>query len=289
MKGIKISVFKLSWWVLLPVWAGIVLLLQSSAGFGAEEAKLMERWLVNDPLSTRAVDHALWAEILESHVVEGPGGRSSFDYAGMGEEDRKKLEEYIGQLQRTDVDRLNQDEQMAFWVNAFNALVVRFALDEYPVKSINDIGGGFFSSGPWDVRVLRVYTINLSLNDIYHRILRPIWQDARVHYVLACAAKGCPDIVSYPYTGPAINRAIEMAAINFVNKGPAIIDTRQGGIRISSIYNWYEDDFGGSEEAVLSHLKEFAEDDLTAMLDGVSRVSGHGFDWSLNDARRQTP
>ena len=85
MKDMKITAFQPDWRVLLPVLVGIFFLFQSSAGMGAEEAKLMERWLVNDPLSTRAVDHTLWAEILESHVVEGPGG-SSFDYAGMGEE-----------------------------------------------------------------------------------------------------------------------------------------------------------------------------------------------------------
>jgi len=268
------------------VLAGFVLLFQAPGLLAAEKARLMERWLVNDPLSTRQVDHTLWAEILQAYVVETPDGRNAFDYAAVSGADREKLDVYIEQLQHTDVDRLSRQEQLAFWANAFNALAVHFVLEEYPVKSINDIGGGFFSSGPWNERVFRVYSIELSLNDIYHRILRPIWQDARVHYVLACAAKGCADIVAYPYTGPAMDRAMEVAAMNFINQGPAVIDTRQGSLRVSSIFDWYEDDFGGTDEMIISHLREFADDELADRLAGMSRVSGHGFDWTLNDAGR---
>lgn len=270
---------------LIRALAYMTLALQVSLSLAAEDAKLMERWLVNDPLSTRYVDHSLWAELLEAYVKQDQEGHNIFDYAGVDTEDRVKLDTYIRQLERTDVDRLSRDEQLAFWINAFNALCVRFVLDEYPVRSINDLDGSFFSAGPWNRRVFKVYSIDLSLNDIYHRILRPIWQDERIHYVLACTAKSCADIVAYPYTGPTINRAMEVAATNFVNTGLAVIDIKREAVRVSSIYTWYQVDFGDSEAAILLHLQQFAEGDLAEALNKVVRISGYGFDWSLNDGR----
>ena len=260
---------------------GLVILVSSPAS-AAEKARLMERWLVTDPLSTRSVDHRLWADLLQAYVVELPSGRTAFDYGAVTAEDKEKLDAYIAQLVRTDVDRLNRSEQLAFWINAFNALCVRFVLDNYPVKSISDVGGGFFSRGPWDERVFRVYSIDLSLNDIYHRILRPIWPDAVVHYGLSCAARGCPDIVAYPYTGPSVARALEAAARNYINRGAGVLVVRGETVRVSSLYSWYETDFGGADAGVIAHLRRYAEPALARQLADLREIEDDEYDWTLN-------
>lgn len=253
----------------------------------AENAELMERWLVSDSLSTRVVDHSAWAEILGAYLVAGEGGQAGFNYGAVTPQDRGLLDGYIRMLSRVDVDRLNRAEQMAYWINAYNALIVSIVLSEYPVKSINDIGGWFFSPGPWKEKRFRVYLIRLSLNDIYHRILRPIWQDRRVHYAISCAANGCAALNPTPYSGATIEADLELGAYRFINDGPAILTFKGEAITASRIYEWYAADFGGSDQAILSYLKSVARNEMALELALIERISGHGFDWSLNDARGQ--
>ncbi len=248
----------------------------------AEEARLMERWLVNDSLSGRTVDHTPWQRILDRYLIQTPNG-AVFDYAAVNEKDLSRLDGYLLSLSRTDVDRLKQTEQLAFWINAFNALTVRIVLSDYPTSSINDIGGGLFSSGPWDEKRFRVYQIDLSLNDIYHRILRPIWKDNRVHYALSCAAKGCPDLRTKVFTGASIDGDLAKAAGDFINSRKAILQFNGPSVRLSRLYDWYEDDFGQDTSQVLAHLKSFATRETAANLKDVKKISGHAFDWSLND------
>ena len=254
----------------------------------AEKPNLMERWLVNDQLSGRAVDHSPWQNLLGAYLVARDEGESAFNYAAVTDQDQEVLSQYIIMLGRTDVDRLNRDEQMAFWINAYNALVVSIVLEDYPVRSINDIGGWFFSPGPWKEKRFRVYLINLSLNDIHHRILRPIWEDLRIHYVLSCGARGCPALAAKPFTGKSIEEDLAAAETTFINHGPAIRQIRGTGVTLSRIYDWYGRDFGEQEEQILAHIKNRARGDLAVQLAPVGKISSYGFDWDLNDAAGQT-
>src|SRR5919106_1508282 len=94
---------------------------------------------------------------------------------------------------------------------------VALILDHYPVASIRDIKFTPFAIGPWSEPLLQVQGRPLSLNDVEHGIVRPIWQDARVHYVLNCAAAGCPNLGRHEYTGRTIGRAMDEAARAYVN------------------------------------------------------------------------
>lgn len=264
--------------------AGLVALALLAAGpraAGAAEARLMERWLVHDSLSRRAIDHSAWGEILSRYLSER-GGRSYFDYAAVTRGDRDKLDRYIAALARADIDRLDRPEQRAFWLNAYNALVVQAVLEAWPVDSVNEAGGGLFTSGPWAEKRFRVYQIDLSLDDIVNRILRPIWEDPMTLYGLACGAAGCPPLKDKPYTGDNARRALAENARRFVNGGGAVLLIDGEAARLSSFYRWYRDDFGGGERAVLAHIRALADGGLAARLEGVRRISGHGFDWSLN-------
>ncbi len=259
--------------------------LASPALQAAEKARLMERWLMNDALSERIVDHSSWQEILDSYIIKTPSG-TLFDFAAVTKADIIKLDRYLTALSRTDVDRLNTAQQKAFWINAFNALSIRVVLSEYPVSSINDIGGGFFSSGPWDEKSFRVYLIDLSLNDIYHRILRPIWQDNRVHYALSCAAKGCPNLADKAFSAETLDRDLDTTAGDFINNSKGILQVNGNSIRLSRLYDWYRDDFGKTEAGVIQHLKSFADTKTSAKLEGITQINGHAFDWSLNDREK---
>ena len=260
-------------------------LLLPQAALPAEEADLMERWLESDSLSSRTVDHAPWQAILATYASTNDAGEFGFDYGAVSEADKTVLNNYIATLSRTDVDRLKREEQLAYWINAYNAIVVSIVLADYPVKSINDIDGWFLSPGPWKAKRFRVYQIDLSLNDIYHRILRPIWNDPRIHYALGCAARGCPAISPAPYTGASIENDLEAAARAYINRGPAVLFIKGNGATISRLYDWYEQDFGRSDAEIMDHIRSFADDTLMQQLAPVEKISGHGFDWALNTPR----
>ncbi len=124
----------------------------------------------------------------------------------------------------------------------------------------------------------------LTLNDIEHRILRPIWQDPRVHYALNCASIGCPDLAPRAYTGAGLDRALTLAATAYVND-PRGVTIRDGRVTVSRIYDWFIEDFGGSEQTVLAHLKSYADEKLAADLVRIGRIDDTAYDWQLNGVR----
>ena len=126
----------------------------------------------------------------------------------------------------------------------------------------------------------------LSLDDIEHRILRPIWRDPRIHYAVNCASVGCPNLQAKPFEAADLDRMLDMAAIDFVNSPRGVrLDARR--LRVSSIYVWFEEDFGGDDAGVIRHLMAYATPGLAMRLQRLDEIAGHGYDWSLNDAAQE--
>jgi hypothetical protein len=178
---------------------------------------------------------------------------------------------------------LNRNEQLAFWVNLYNAATVKLILDHYPLKSIRNIRvGGRFGKGPWDARLLNVEGEDLTLNDIEHRILRPIWKDPRVHYAVNCVSLGCPDLQDTAFMADNSETLLEKGAREYVNspRGAAFAG---GRLVLSSIYDWFEEDFGDGRDGVMAHLLKYAGSDLAARLRGYTGRIRYEYDWNLNE------
>lgn len=251
----------------------------------APKSELWERWQAHDPGATAVVDHGAWQGLLQAYLRPGADGLNRFDYGAVGPTGRAALEGYVAHLAAQPIDRLSKTEQLAFWINLYNALTVRVVLEHYPVDSIRDIdiSPGLFADGPWDKALVTVAGEELSLNDIEHRILRPIWRDRRIHYALNCASVGCPNLLAEAFTGANAEALLDAAARAYVN-GPRGLRLVKGKVIVSSIYVWFKEDFGRSDAAILAHLARFAEPDLAAKLAGVTKLDDHAYDWTLNDA-----
>jgi hypothetical protein len=236
---------------------------------------------------TVRVDHAPWRDFLRRHLVKASDSINRVDYAGVSVEEKSALQNYLDALQRLPVSRMTRAQQRAYWINLYNAGTVRLILEHYPVQSILDIdiSPGWFSNGPWDSKLYNIEGRPVSLNDIEHRILRPIWQDPRIHYALNCASLGCPNLLAEPFTAAEGEQLLDQAARAFVNhpRGVHIDDT---DLVVSSIYHWFKVDFGGSDQGVIDHLRRFAEAGLAARLGNIHKISGHQYDWSLNDSSK---
>jgi hypothetical protein len=231
------------------------------------------------------VDHAAWERFLSRYLAtDHPSGINLLRYAAVTPEHRRGLASYIESLEGTAVSRLNRDEQMAYWINLYNAVTVKVILDHYPVSSITkiDLSSGLFTRGPWDARLIEVEGEEISLNDVEHRILRPIWQDPRVHYAVNCASIGCPNLQKRAYTAANLEVLLEQGARKYVNH-PRGVSFQGKKVVLSSIYDWFQEDFGGSEEGVVRHLRRYAAPELAEKLEEYSGRIGYEYDWSLNE------
>ena len=261
-----------------PVYAGFL------EKLFAPKAKLWSVWTTHDPDSKLTIDHDVWSNFLKAHVEEASGGVNRIDYARVPKTARDALASYLRRMEEIPISEYSRDEQLAYWVNLYNALTISVVLEHYPVASIRDINlsKGLFSKGPWNKKLLTVEGREISLNDIEHRILRPIWKDPRIHYAVNCASIGCPNLLQQSFTANNVHELLEKGAHDYVNhpRGASVESDR---LRVSSIYVWFESDFGGNSSGVISHLKQYADESLASALEQINKISDNEYDWALND------
>jgi len=252
----------------------------------APAAELWDRWLPEDPQSSIVVDHYEWDHVLQTYLVAADDGINRFDYAAVSAHDRATFLGYLDGLAKVPISQCRRDEQLAYWINLYNALTVRVVLDHYPVDSILDIdiSPGFWSKGPWQRKLFTVEGEAVSLDDIEHAILRPIWRDPRLHYALNCASIGCPELNPVAFTAANAERLLDESARAYINH-PRAVDVGPRGVELSKIYIWYSEDFGANTTELFAHIRSFAEPELAAALTVGTRIRGHQYDWQLNDVR----
>ena len=253
--------------------------------YGAPVANLWPHWQKHDPDSLIVVDHVDWNLILQRYVqTNHPSKINRFQYSNVSEKDRLTLEGYLRKMQTVEVSSLNRSEQKAFWINLYNGLTVKLILEHYPVKSIRDIdlSPGRFSNGPWDVKLLKIESQQLSLNDIEHRILRPIWKDNRVHYALNNASLSCPDLQPMAFSYYNLEFMLEKAARDYINHRRGV-SFASSWLMVSSIYFWFQADFGGSEKGIIQHLKKYLSPENLKKLEKLPKNIIHQYNWKLNE------
>lgn len=261
----------------------------------ARAGEVTEAFRAHTPDATLTLDHGVWDSLLKSYVKPAPDGVNRVDYKAFKTDGHETLKRYIAGLEAADPSKLDKPEQMAFWINLYNAKTVDIILEHYPVKSIREINLeesllGFLKKsvgvgGPWKAEVVKVNGRALSLDNIEHDILRPIYKDPRIHYAVNCASYGCPNLQGSAFTGATLDTQLDAGARAFVNH-PRGIKVEDGRIRASSIYDWFQVDFGGTPAGVLDHARRYASAELKASLEGRTTIDSFDYDWRLNDIAR---
>lgn len=224
------------------------------------------------------VEDGEWRSILAQHRRIRPDGVAGFDYAAVS---LTELQLYLDRLAQTDPSTLTRDAAFAFWVNLYNAVTIDVVAKAYPVESIKEVMGGLFNTGPWGKKLIRIAGYDLSLDDIEHGILRPVFGDARVHYAVNCASIGCPDLKATPWTAATLETDLEAAARGYIAH-PRGVTLQSNGLRLSKIYDWFTEDFGNSEAGILRHINNYADNALSAAIYRNPRIRGYAYDWDLN-------
>jgi len=192
------------------------------------------------------------------------------------------LKQYVASLEGFDPATLTREDEMAYWINLYNATTLRLILDAYPVDSIKDIGGLLRS--PWKKDLVTVDGRSLSLNEIENDILRPRFQDPRIHFALNCAAVSCPPLAPFAFTGDKLDQQLEQVTQAAVVH-PAFVSLDSSGdrvrVQLSKIFDWYAGDWeeGGG---VRGFLARYRPSDRALLLDADSRLEYNDYDWKLN-------
>ncbi|MEI8671845.1 DUF547 domain-containing protein [Vibrio sp. SA48] len=254
----------------------LCLTLSSTNVLSAPKSKLWDYWNHSNEESIQTISHQVWQTTLDSYLIKD-NHNNLFDYKNVNSKDKTDLEQYISQLSKLDPREYTKAEQYAYWVNLYNALTVNLVVDNYPISSITKLGG-LFSFGPWEQKIITINQKELTLNDIEHRILRPIWKDPRTHYAVNCASLGCPNLQKQAFTAKNTELLLKKSAVEFINSEKGLKLTNDKLV-LSSIYDWFSEDFG-TKQQLFQHLARYNK----TLKDTERDVSYH-YDWKLNDVR----
>lgn len=263
-------------------------LLSLSSG-NVQAAPKAELWAFWQPTSgtvqSAVPQFQTWQRFLDTYVKDYADGLNRVDYASVTATDKQQLKQLLNEISAIDPRGWSPAEQKTFWINTYNLAVVSLVLDHYPLESIRDIRLSFkslFNGGPWEDKYLTVAGQELSLNDIEHRILRPIWPDRRLHFALNCASVGCPNLATDIYQPESLEQQLDAAEQDFLNNNRAVFwQPRSKTLQLSSIFDWYQIDFAGNEVQLLNYLQQQGAVNHEILNDPQLKVS-YDYDWNLN-------
>ncbi len=207
-------------------------------------------------------DHSILDQILILNVT--PEGKVNYDGVIR---DRSLFYTYFKSLSdNPPTDRWSRDETLAYWINAYNAIALKMVIDNYPIKSINDI------ENPWKRKFLTIKDKQYSLDDIEHSIIRR-FNEPRIHFVINCAANSSPKLMNMAYTSDNIKYALERSAVDFINDPTKNIIT-ENEVVLSQVFDWYKDDFNKGN--VIDFINQYSKVKISSI------TAYKKYDWALN-------
>lgn len=215
--------------------------------------------------SGQTPDHELWTRLLEKYVTDA----GVVDYQGL-KASRSELDDYLHELSSHPVlESWTREEQLSYWINAYNAYTIALILNHYPVKSIMDIDGG----KPWDKVWIKLGNKSYSLNQIENEIIRPQFKEPRIHFAINCAAKSCPPLANHAWVPSTLDAQLEERTKAFINNS-AFNNIQTGKVQVSRIFDWYKQDFG--------NLIEFLNKYSQTRIKPNAGVEFMEYNWALN-------
>jgi hypothetical protein len=236
-------------------------------------------------VSISQIDHSSWNQLLQTYVDESGG--VNYGALKASTEDSKLLDDYITQLSSASLKkRSTKDEQMAYWINAYNAVTVKGILQEYPTTSIrNHTSEKKGEYNLWKNLLLNVGGQQASLDAIEHKVLRPMG-DPRIHFAIVCASKGCPRLLNEAFVAGTISEQLDTNARHFFSIPQNFqYDAQRRSFKLSAIMQWFGTDFGQSQAAQLKAIAKYlpTKEAQAAANANAVKVSFLDYSWDLNE------
>ncbi|MDG2221822.1 MAG: DUF547 domain-containing protein [Rubripirellula sp.] len=233
--------------------------------------------------SMDSVEHVEWQRLLSKYVDQS--GR--VDYAGWKKsaEDQKRLDRYLRSLSAANrAVAAKRNSQLAFWINAYNAVTIRGILREYPTTSIRNHTPRLFGYHIWKDLKLYVGGKPYSLDQIEHEILRKM-SEPRIHFAIVCASVSCPRLLNEAYTGEKLDTQLSVNAKDFFSREQNFrYDGSADRFYLSAILDWFGDDFGDNQADVLKGISDWlpSQAAIRAARKNSPSVEYIDYNWDLN-------
>ena len=236
-------------------------------------------------------NHTIYNELLQNIVVI-QGHQTDVNYEKLSK-DPESLNLYISHIEsvsKKDYKSWSNEQQLAFLINAYNALTLKLIVMHYPeIGSIRELGGLIFSS-PWDIKFFTLFGEDSYLDYIEHEIIRKDFNEPRIHFAVNCASRGCPPLLIEAYLANKLDQQLEYATKQFISdpeRNRFIAEKTR--LELSSIFNWYKHDFekaaGSLEKFIAPYITDEPEIN-TLIVNRAASIKYLDYDWSLNDTRK---
>ena len=236
----------------------------------------MQKTEVNQTESV-LLDHSLWDELTKAHVNQN----GYPNYKGFIQ-DSSKFNTYLNQLTSNHPkESWSSNERKAFWINAYNAFTVKLIVDNYPVETIKDLGGGIYRvNTPWDIKFIQIEDKTYHLNDLEHNILRKEWSDPRIHSAVNCASISCPKLMKGAYLAEQLDEQLDRQMKAFIHDATKnIIGEKE--VRLSKLFKWFSGDFKVEHTSVIDYINSYSD----VKIKKSAKVEYFDYDWGLNEQR----
>ncbi|MBB6325073.1 hypothetical protein FHS59_000688 [Algoriphagus iocasae] len=231
--------------------------------------------LGNNTKAENGPNHTPWDELLKKHV----DASGMVDYEGFVK-DKAKLEAYLKTLSSKKPDKSwSREEQLAYWINAYNAFTVKLIVDNYPTKSIKDLGPALkipLVSDVWHYKFFQIEGEDFNLDEIEHGILRKDFDEPRIHFAVNCASISCPPLLNEAFVPSKLESQLNSQAEAFINGGTRN-KISKNSVQLSSIFSWFKGDFTDNG-TLIDFLNKYSK----VKIDQNAKISYLDYDWNLN-------
>jgi Protein of unknown function, DUF547 len=224
-------------------------------------------------------DHSKFDRILKVYVDD----QGRVDYNGIAKD--PMFQEYMQSLKTVDVDNMSRDGQLAFWINAYNAVTIDKVIKWKPEKSVREtlIPGVWTSTKFFTTRENTVASRQLSQDDIENDILRKQFHDPRIHFAIVCASSGCPPLPHFAYTEANVQEKLDQETRKYLASDRGLrIDRADNTLYLSKIFDWYAGDFVAKSGSVIDFIKPYLSDEARAFLERKPKIAYLEYNWALN-------
>lgn len=220
--------------------------------------------------------HKLWDELLHKHVDQ----KGMVDYKAF-KKDIDKLDAYLKILSENPAEKSwSMEEQLAYWINAYNAFAIKLVVDNYPTKSIKDLGPKVkipLISDVWHYKFFKIGGKDFSLDEIEHGTIRKQFNEPRIHFAVNCASISCPPLLGEAFFPATLDAQLTKQAKRFINDGERNKISKDAA-KLSSIFNWFKGDFTKN-----GNLIDFLNKYSITEINSSAKISYLDYDWNLNE------
>jgi hypothetical protein len=257
--------------------------------------------LINTQASAGEFDHSVFDNLLTQNVNNG-----LVDYKYISN-NINQLQNYLETIENADFNEFkswSKNEQMAFLINAYNAVTIYGIVQNYPIQYGGIVARARFPKSSirqikdfWNKVFVKIAGQDYSLNYIEHEMLRKGYQDPRIHFVIVCASLSCPDLSNRAYLPEKLDVQLDRATKNFINSSKGfVLDKQKNRLYLSAIFGWYKNDFmtdespgflkdyGKHKAGILSFIMNYVDENTRNYIKNNNpEIKYMDYDWSLNE------